>query len=395
MKITNNVTLAKAVKFDGNHSAGRGVYLAIRGGSRRWVYRFYDASKRLTEAPLGVYPDMTLSAARDVADGLRHARKAGNGDARAVLQAQVGVTASTFEADALAYHEHMRREWDTYHASLWLQSMRKHVFPIIGQRDTAQLTVADIVSVLEPIWTTRNDTAKRIHSRIRAVIEYAADTDDHGRFEHGNPADRALRRLPRGVAPEVKPHAALPWQDAPAFYQQLASSDHRRATAIRLLLLCCCPRTAEVIGIQWPEIEERWGFDVWHVPASRMKSGKARDIPLSKAAMDLLASIRPERATGYVFPSARPDLAVNGHIREDAMQWFLREDMGLPWTMHGMRATFRTWVSEHARTVRDHDAAEIALDHVIGNKVHRAYDRADMLAERRDLAERWAAFLMG
>jgi integrase len=248
----------------------------------------------------------------------------------------------------------------------------------------------------------RHQTALRLHGRIRAVIEHAAETDDHNRFEHGNPADRALRRLPRGVAPETKPHAALPWEDAPALYQQLVASDDRRAIPLRFLLLCCTPRKGEVIEAQWPEIEERYGLDIWHVPADRMKSGKARDIPLSRPAMDLLASIRPDDGSRFLFPAVSAGKTVAGvfvpyagHMRDDGMQVFVRETLGLPCTVHGLRATFRTWVTAHAETVRDHDAAEIALDHVIGNKVHRAYDRADLLAERRALAERWAAFLLG
>jgi integrase len=153
-----------------------------------------------------------------------------------------------------------------------------------------------------------------------------------------------------------------------------------------------------VIGATWPEIDG----NVWHVAAERMKGGKPRDIPLSGAAMELLASIRPDTDdTGFIFPG-RLGKTVNGvfvpftgAIHKDAMQILLREELGLDCHVHGLRATFRSWVSVHAQTVRDHDAAEIALDHVIGGKVQRAYDRADMMVERRALADRWAAFLIG
>jgi integrase len=400
MKVTNNLALNKGLKSDGNHSAGRGVYLAVRGGSRRWVFR-YTASGRRTEVPLGTYPEMTLADARNVADGLRHVHKVSKIDPRQTLKGPPSALAATFKADTIAYHEHMRREWDDEHAGIWLASMKNHVWPTLGERDTATLTVTDIVRVLEPIWAKHHATAIRIHGRIRAVIEHAAGTDDHGRFEHGNPADRALRRLPRGVAPEPNLHPAVSWEDAPALYRQLAAMNDQRATALRFLLLCCTPRAAEVVKANWDEIEERYGFDVWHVPARRMKSGKARDIPLSRAAMELLRSIRPEQASGFIFPASRAGRTMKGvfipcigHMGNDGMQVLLRCELGLPWTVHGMRATFRTWVTAHATTVRDHDAAEIALDHVIGNKVHRAYDRADMLPERRALAERWAAFLI-
>jgi integrase len=80
-------------------------------------------------------------------------------------------------------------------------------------------------------------------------------------------------------------------------------------------------------------------------------------------------------------------------MQHDAMNVLLKE-LGIDSTVHGLRSTFRSWVSDHAQSIQDHDAAELALAHTIGNRVARAYDRSDMVLQRRDLAERWAQFLM-
>lgn len=84
-----------------------------------------------------------------------------------------------------------------------------------------------------------------------------------------------------------------------------------------------------------------------------------------------------------------------GSLYHSGMQILLREDMHLPWHVHGMRATFSTWIEQNPLRLTDDNASEIALDHVIHGKVKGAYKRTDMIEERAELAERWAAFLMG
>jgi integrase len=130
-----------------------------------------------------------------------------------------------------------------------------------------------------------------------------------------------------------------------------------------------------------------------------MKSSRPRDIPLSGAAVALLTGL--PRVNDFVFPANRRGKTVDGvyhqfagHLFDDAMGLLLRE-LGGQSTVHGTRAMFRSWVTDHALSVQDHDAAELALDHEIGNKVTRAYDRSDTIMQRRDLGERWSQFLIG
>jgi integrase len=233
------------------------------------------------------------------------------------------------------------------------------------------------------------------------------ERDDHDRFK-GNPAARVKKRLPQGVEPVEVGHGSLPWELVPALYSKLTAINTPASYGLRFLLLCCTPRAAEIVEADWSEIKG----DQFGVPAERMKSGKARIIPLCQAALELLANL-PNK-TGYLFPTKRAGKQVGekfipfaGHMQKDAMLLTLQTALmtdgkkmadpvnGKPIDIHGLRATFSTWVSAHRSTVYDIDAREMALDHAIGDAVVRAYDRADLLDQRRDLAERWAGFVTG
>ena len=413
-KISGAWTVTSILKLtDGGKKHGRkhtepggveGLNIYVRGDSR--VFQFgYNWQKKPIVISLGSIKKVPLADARAKARKFRSMLDEGTNPAQAV-DAPAAKPASTLKDDTSAYFEREYRAWDASHAHHWLRSMENHVLPTLGARDTALLTVQDIIDVLMPLWFTKHETAIRLHGRIRAVIAHAIKrahaSRDMKRFAYGNPADMALDLMPKIEQQEAEPHRALPWEEAPAVYQRLLAIHEPRADALRFLLLCCCPRTDEVIGAVWPEIDRSTGplGGVWHVPACRMKSRKARDIPLSRAALDLLTAIQPADATGYIFCANRKGRTIDdvfvpfsGHIQHDGMNILLKE-LGIDSTVHGLRSTFRSWVSAHAQSVIDHDAAEIALDHAIGTRVQRAYDRGDLLIHRRDLAERWTSFLM-
>jgi integrase len=122
-----------------------------------------------------------------------------------------------------------------------------------------------------------------------------------------------------------------------------------------------------------------------------MKSGVARTIPLSAAAIALLDGIRPAQSSPdtLIFGSRRR--GGSGRQTDDTMQNLLRQKMALGYTVHGFRSSFMDWVAEvHPQRLLE---AERALDHQIGNQVQRAYLRTDFLDQRRELAELWAGHL--
>jgi integrase len=139
-----------------------------------------------------------------------------------------------------------------------------------------------------------------------------------------------------------------------------------------------------VLQATWSEIDG----DRWNVPAAHMKSGVARTIPLSAAAIALLDRIRPVQVTPDVLVFGSRRRGGSGRQTDDTMQNLLRQKLAVRYTVHGFRSSFMDWVAEvHPQRLLD---AERALDHQIGNQVQRAYLRTDFLAQRRELAELWA-----
>ena len=255
-------------------------------------------------------------------------------------------------------------------------------------KPTSRLTQADVLAVIKPVWETTNETARRVLGRIEQTIDHAMAVDP-GRFIGPRPCDNVLRVLPR-VSAVVRPRPAMPWRDLPSFYAKLRQRPETAARALELLLLTCCPRTSEVLWATWSEIDG----DRWNVPAAHMKSGVARTIPLSTAAVILLdSSIRPVQTSPgtLIFGSRRQ--GGSGRQTDDAMQTLLRAKIGLDYTVHGFRSSFMDWVAEvHPQSLLE---AERALDHQIGNQVQRAYLRTTFWSNAEISPELWSCHLRG
>jgi len=242
-----------------------------------------------------------------------------------------------------------------------------------------------VIAVLEPIWTTKTETATRVRSRIELVLDYATA---RGYRDGLNPArwkgnlDAALPKASK-VAP-VRHHAAVEVKDVPLFMKRLRSQAGVGAQALEFAVLTAA-RSGEVRGATWSEIDI--GAALWTIPAPRMKPGREHRVPLSKPAIQLLRHLPGDRLPeNHVFPGAR------GALSDMSLTAVLRR-MNVAATAHGFRSTFRDWVAEH--TEYSGEVAEMALSHAIGDKVEAAYRRGDLLAKRVALMADWASFLEG
>lgn len=154
------------------------------------------------------------------------------------------------------------------------------------------------------------------------------------------------------------------------------------ARALEFVILTAA-RSGEVRGATWAEIDR--GANVWTVPAARMKAGKEHRVPLSDAALALLDALPKMAGTDLVFPAPR-----GGALSDMTLLAVLRR-LDVPAVPHGFRSTFRDWASERSNYPRD--VAEMALAHVIGDKVEAAYRRGDLFEKRRLMMIDWATFL--
>src|SRR6476646_7912767 len=165
-QMLTNALSAKAVASlnDGKHRDGQGLQFEVIGGSRRWTFS-YMFEGRQRELAIGKYPAMSLADARAKRAELREAKDRGIDPRRALAGATVPDKAVTFRHAMETFIAHMRGQWTDLHARYWRQSMDRIATPLMDKA-TCRLTQADVLEVVEPVWTTINETARRVLGRI-------------------------------------------------------------------------------------------------------------------------------------------------------------------------------------------------------------------------------------
>jgi integrase len=126
----------------------------------------------------------------------------------------------------------------------------------------------------------------------------------------------------------------------------------------------------------------------WTVPAERMKMKREHVVPLTDAALVVLRSmaIAGTKPDAYVFPGRGDNPLSNMSMSMAMRRWEVSE-----YTVHGFRSAFRDWVGE--KTAFPSELAEMALAHLVGSAVERAYRRGSALEKRREMMEAWSRFL--
>jgi integrase len=396
-KLQNDKLLQKLIREAKAPSMLRvdaGLYIQI-GANRTtaWIYRYQIAGKR-REMGLGTYPELSLAEAGEKAGDARKliargedplaARQAANAQPEAVW---------SFKVAAEAYIEAHRAGWrNAKHAWQWSRTLEMFAYPKIGEKPVADVSTADVLAVLTPVWTTKPETATRIRSRVELVLDAAAA---HGHRDPVNPArwrGHLDKLLPaRSKVAKVVHQPAIPWPEMRAFWSKLTASIDTVSHALQFTILTAS-RTGEVIGATWSEID--LASRLWRVPGSRMKAGRDHQVPLSDAACAILLDQMARqgftsRADWYVFPGRRMK-GEHRPLSNLAMLMRLRR-LRPGYTVHGFRSTFRDWSAEETHYPRD--VAEMALAHVVSDKTEAAYKRTDLLEKRRALMADWSAFL--
>ena len=359
----------------GYHADGGGLYLLIGPtGAKSWVLRYQRAGRR-REMGLGPATAVSLADARQAAIAQQKMLVAGD-DPIAVRRAARSAGA-TFGEAADAYIASHRAGWkNDAQADQWTQSLRDYG----PKRETpiAEIDTAAVMVCLRPIWEKKTVTATRVRGRIERVLDWAKV---HGMRTGENPArwrGHLENLLPKpSKVSKGKHHAAMPYTDVAAFMTTLAERDARSRRALRFTILTAA-RTEEVVGAQWAE------FDIpaklWTIPAGRMKGGREHSVPLTAAAVAILE------------PLSRKEPPFK--LSENAMLYLVQKPspkgLGLPYTVHGFRSSFRDWAAETQDA--PNEVVEMALAHAIRNKAEAAYRRGALLEKRRVLMEAWASY---
>jgi integrase len=306
----------------------------------------------------------------------------------------------TFRAASLALVESKKAGWrNAKHAAQWRATLETHAFPVIGDLPVAVIETDDVLRVLRPIWERIPETAARLRQRIEAVLDAARvkgwRTGENPARWKGHLAEELPQ--PRKII-RVRHRPALAWQDIASFMAALADRDGVTALALRFTILTVS-RTGEVRGMRWREVDTE--AKVWTIPADRMKAAKLHRVPLSLAALAVLAEVRPlmREPDDLVFQSPRRKSPLSDWTLSDVVRrmneggekgalprW--RDAEGRAVVPHGFRSTFRDWAGETRPESRE--VVEAALAHSIKDKAEAAYARSDLLEKRRPLMEAWA-----
>jgi integrase len=374
----------------GLYGDGNGLYLQVsEWETKAWVFRFMIAG-RARKMGLGDVDRVRLADARRKAyeahllilDGIdpidqRNERKA----ALAVNTAK----ATTFKRCAEGYITAHQHKWKSAkHGGQWATTLETYAYPVIGKLPVSAIEIAHIVKVLEPIWRDKAETARRVRSRLELVLDRASAL----KLRNGDNPARMTGELRELLGPQVKiiKHLeALPYEQLPALMRRLRGGNTIAARALEWTILTAC-RTGDTRGAVWSEIDMQ--KSEWTIPAGRLKGklGKREKdhvVPLSDRAVAILKNL--PREGEFIFAGSQ-----EGKGLSDSVLIRLLEELGVASTVHGMRSTFRTWGAE--QTNYPHEMLEMALAHVVGTAVERAYQRSDFREKRRKLMQDWSDF---
>ena len=362
----------------GRYCDGQGLYLDVRpSGSRGWIQRLTIRGRR-TELGLGGFPLVSLKEAREKAFANRKLAREG-GDPLSEKR-RVESTPTFADATRQVWNQ-LRPGWRSpQHAQLWLSSLERYAVPRIGKMPISEVTSADVIEILAPIWHDMPPTARKLRQRIRAVMEWAVAMD----LRPDNPCDR-IGPVLGSQGGVVRHMRALPHGQVSAAVETVRRSNARPVVKLAFeFLVLTATRSGEVRGALWTEIDR--GEGAWIIPARRTKAAREHRVPLCRRALEILEEARAlDRGSPLVFPGLR-----RNPIATTALSELLRE-LKIAAVPHGFRSSFRDWAAED--TDHPREVVEAALAHVVQNKVEAAYRRTDLFERRRRLMDDWAAYL--
>ena len=355
------------------------MYLFVQpSGTRSWIQRLLVRGRR-RELGLGSVALVPLAEAREKALANRKLARQG-GDPLAEKRRSQGIP--TFAEAAMRVLEQKRNGWrNPKHSREWLSSLSRFAFPRIGKMPVSEVTSADVLEIVTPIWHRKVATAKRVRQRLRAVLEWAVAME----YRHDNPCDRIGPVL--GAQQDVTEHMqAVPHREAGAVIRRVRASAALPGVKLALeFLVLTAARWGEVRWAEWKEIDR--DGRVWTVPARRAKTNRRHRMPLCGRALEILkAAYALEEGAGLlVFTHG------GGKPLHDSMLRRLLRKLGIAAVPHGFRSTFRDWAGEE--TDHPREVIEAALAHVVRNRVEAAYARSDLFERRRVLMDDWARYL--
>ena len=383
-----SAVFVQSVQQTGTYSDGGGLNLRVENsGAKYWFQRVTIDGKR-RNLGLGGYPTVSLAEARKAALVNSRMIREGRdplGEKRETIAARKRPPTPTFAEAAGIVIEMHRPSWsNAKHAKQWTSTLATYAFPEIGSMLVTEITSANILDVLAPIWTGKPETASRVRQRIETVLDWAVAQGNRT----DNPAARSITKVLPKLPRTKQHHPALHYRDVPQALETVRRSTADTITKLAFeFLVLTVARSGEVRLATWDEID--WPERKWTVPAERMKARREHQVPMCGKSMDVLGeawNLFPNNSA-LLFPGLR------GRPLSDMVFTVMLRRLEIPAVAHGFRSSFKDWCIEC--TGVSWAVGETALAHKLGNSTEQAYARTDLFEQRRALMEAWAAHLAG
>lgn len=373
----------RGVTKPGMYADGNGLYLKVDGsGAKRWIQRIVINGKR-RDIGLGGVRDVSLLEARE---GTVENRKLIRAGTDPIAAKKLSQTILTFKEAAEQVHDLNKPTWrNEKHGKQWLDTLEKFAFPYFGEKRVSDITSADVLSALSPIWNTHPETAKRVKQRIGAVMKWTMAKG----WRTDNPADAVGQALPKHDRSKIQHRKALPYDQVADAILKVEGSEAGISTKLAFeFLVLTATRSGEVREARWNEIDAV--KKMWTIPAIRMKAKKEHKVPLTDRCMAILeeAKALKQGDASLIFPGSKAEKPLS-----DMTLSKLMKELKIPAVPHGFRSSFRDWAGETTHHPRE--VIELALAHLIKDKAEAAYARSDLFEKRRTLMADWEGYLKG
>lgn len=366
---------------------GGGLFLLITPANQKYWRLKYRHSGKEKLLALGVYPEVSLAAARKKREEARDSLAQGadpSAQRKEVKRLAILSAATSFEAVAREWFESQRGGWSAGYAEKVIGSLEGDVFPTLGDMPIADIEAHTLVGVLRAVEARGvRETAKRILQRTRAVFQYGIMTGRCAR----NPASDVDAQVILKKGPAVQHMARIRPLELPTLMRDIATYEGEPVTRLALELMALTfVRTAELIGATWHEFNE--DAREWRIPASRMKMRTPHIVPLSRQAMSVLEELRQiNGAREFVFHSPQGRKPISNNTMLYALY---RMGYKSRMTGHGFRGLAATTLREMGYT---RDLVDRQLAHAERNQVTAAYVHAEYLQDRRKMMQHWADYI--
>lgn len=374
---------------------GNGLYLLVMPNGRRYWRLKYRVDGKEKVLAFGVYPEVSLSEAREKKQEARKLLRAETDPAQAKREEKrlaVLNRENSFEAVAREWHENRKESWTEQYGINVMRRLEMDMFPSLGSRPIADIEPPDMLAAIRQIEKRGAlDVSKRIAQVCGQIFRYAIAT---GRAKRNPVPD-----IKDAFRPTVKGHfAAIDADDIPTFIRTLERNDARlfpiTRIAIRLMLLTFV-RTSNLINAQWEDFDLESG--IWVIPSTHMKQRKAaklnpknsHTVPLCKQAIELLTELHLYSPGKLLFPGRtnhKKPMSNNTILGALKRMGYQGEMTG-----HGFRALAMSALKE--KLGYRHEVVDRQLAHAHKSAVDAAYDRAKFMDERKVMMQAWADYL--